>query len=161
MNRPITGHIFGLKTKKGIAILQLAEEPPAPTALQLTRICNGFLQEPYTDEDISRVVCQKELFFMKTALRCIHPKSKLYREFFTFDRPFSLPEKLCLPQYLRGYSVQKDGSVKWYKKRRESRYRRFVSALTPDFLDLSPDSSWSLPDICEFLESGKSIRDYV
>ena len=49
-----------------------------------------------------------------------------------------------------------------------ARYGMSVSVLhggetaeTKAFLQLSPDSCWSLPDLREFLESGKAISDYV
>ena len=76
-------------------------------------------------------------------------------------RPFALPEGVELPKYQRGFVVRSDGSVQWYKKRRGGRDRRFVAVLTKAFLQLSPDSCWSLPDLREFLESGKAISDYV
>ena len=155
------GHIYGLKTNKGVASLQLAEEPETPTSLQLTRVCDGFLEGEYTDEDILRIVRRPERFFLETPLRAIGPRSRVYREFFAFDRPFALPDGLELPKYQRGFVVRSDGSVQWYKKRRGGRDRRFVTVLTKVFLQLSPDSCWSLPDLREFLESGKAISDYV
>ena len=88
------GHIYGLKTNKGVAILQLAEEPETPTSLQLTRVCDGFLEGEYTDEDILRIVRRPERFFLETPLRAIGPRSRVYREFFAFDRPFALPDGL-------------------------------------------------------------------
>ena len=87
------GHIYGLKTKKGVAILQLAEEPETPTSLQLTRVCDGFLEGEYTDADILRIVRRPERFFLETPLRAIGPRSRVYREFFAFDRPFALPDR--------------------------------------------------------------------
>lgn len=161
MNYPSKGHIYGLNTRKGIAILQLAEEPETPTSLQLTRICDGFLNKPYSDEDILHIVCKKELFFLDTSLRIIKPRSKLYKQFFAFDKPFTLPVEICLPQVQRGFSVLNDGTIRWYKKRRGSNYREFITELTPDFLRLSPDNCWSLPDLCEFLENGKTISEYI
>lgn len=161
MKYPCKGHVYGLSTRKGIAILQLAEEPETPTSLQLTRVCDGFLNKSYSDDDISRVVCKKELFFLDTPLRIIKSRSKLYKQFFAFDKPFSLPDGICLPQEQRGFTVLNDGTVKWYKKHRGSNYREFVTELTPDFLCLSPDNCWSLPDLREFLESGKSISEYI
>ena len=110
------GHIYGLKTKNGIAILQLSEEPETPTSLQLTRVCDGFLEGEYTDEDILRIVRRPERFFLETPLRAIGPRSRVYREFFAFDRPFALPDGLELPKYQRGFVVRSDGSVQWYKK---------------------------------------------
>lgn len=155
------GHIFGLNTKKGIAIMQIAEEPVSSSSLLLTRICSGFLDEHYTDEDIFGIVSRKELFFMNMPLQMIGRKSKIYSEYFAFDKPFQLPSAVVLPKYLRGYTVLNDGTVHWYKKRRGSNFRRYVKNLKPDFLQLSPDTCWSLPDICEFLESGKTIADYI
>ena len=157
---PGAGHVYGLKTNKGIAILQLAEEPDSPTSLQQTRICDGFLNGDYTDGDIARIVQRKELFFLDTPLRILSPRSRLYREYFAFDTPLALPETVVLPKFHRGYTVLKDGTVKWYKKRRGSNYRAFVAELTPDFLELSPDQCWSLPDLRGFLETGKTISDY-
>ena len=157
---PGVGHVYGLKTNKGIAILQLAEEPDSPTALQQTRICDGFLNGDYTDGDIARIVQRKELFFLDTPLRILSPRSRLYREYFAFDTPLALPETVVLPKFQRGYTVLKDGTVKWYKKRRGSNYRAFVAELTPDFLERSPDQCWSLPDLRGFLETGKTISDY-
>ena len=161
MKYPSVGHIYGLITQKGIAILQLAEAPETPTSLQLTRICDGFLSETYTDDDISHIVRKKELFFLETPLRIIRPGSKLYKQFLAFDRPFPLPTGIRLPREQRGFAVLNDGTVKWYKKRRGSNDRKFVTRLTPGFLRLSPDNCWSLPDLCAFLESGKSISEYV
>ncbi len=102
MKYPSVGHIYGLIIQKGIAILQLAEAPETPTSLQLTRICAGFLRETYTDDDISRIVRKRELFFLETPLRIIRPGSKLYKQFFAFDRPFPLPAGVRLPRKQRG-----------------------------------------------------------
>ena len=68
--------------------------------VQLARICNGFLSEPYNDDDISRIVCKRELFFLETPLRIIRPGSKLYKQFFAFDRPLSAGVRL--PRKQRG-----------------------------------------------------------
>lgn len=156
----MAGHVFGLKTKKGVALLQLAEEPETPTSLQLMRVCDGFLNAPYNEEEIARIIQRKELFFLNTPLRSVGPRSAVYKEYFAFDMPFPLPEDVRLPEVLRGFTVLNDGTVKWYKKRRKSNFREFVRALTPDFWQLSPEECWSLPDLCEFLESGKAISDY-
>lgn len=155
------GHIYGLKTRKGIALLQLAEEPILQTDLQLTRICDGFLQEGYTNEDMMRIVENKELFFMETPLHIIKPRSRLYQMYIAFDQPWELPDGVVLPLFQRGFVASNDGTVKWYKKQRGSNNRVFVGELTPDFLELSPDSFWSFPDLCEFLESGKRISEYI
>lgn len=155
------GHLYGLKTQKGIALMQVAEEADSPTTLLLVRVCDGFLAKNYTDEEINCIVQCKELFFLNLPLQAISRRSKIYQQFFAFDQPWDLPEGLHLPQFQRGYSVLNDGTIKWYKKRRKSNDRRFVKALTPDFLKLSPDACWSLPDICEFLEQGKKIEDYI
>lgn len=154
------GHIYGLNTRKGIALLQLADEPETPTSLQLTRICDGFLNDNYTDDDVATIIQKKELFFLETPLRIIKPRSKLYRTYFAFDKPFTLPKTVVLPDFQRGFVVLNDGNIKWYKKRRGSNTREFVTEMSPDFLTLSPDSSWSLPDICDFLERNKKIYDY-
>lgn len=74
------------------------------TSVQLTRICNGFLSEPYNDDDISRIVCKRELFFLETPLRIIRPGSKLYKQFLAFDRPFPLPAGIHLPRKRRGFA---------------------------------------------------------
>lgn len=155
------GHVYGLKTHKGIALLQLVEEPTSQTDLQLTRVCDGFLQEEYTEEDIISIIEKKELFFMETPLHIINPKSRIYKMFIAFDQPCKLPDNLVIPLFQRGFVALKDGTVKWYKKRRGSNYREFVSELTPDFLALSPDSTWSVPDLCDFIEKGKAISEYV
>ncbi len=159
--RIVPGHVYGLKTRKGIALMQLVEEPISQTDLWLTRICDGFLQEDYTQEDIISIIERKELFFMGTPLPIIGPRSKLYKMFFAFDQPCKLPDNVVIPSFLRGFVILRDGTIKWYKKRRGSNYRVFVDKLTPDFLKLSPDSFWSFPDLCEFLESGKTISDYI
>ena len=104
MKHSSIGHIYGLHTKNGIVILQLAEAPETPTSLQLTRICDGFLSEPYNDDDISRIVRKKELFFLETPLRIIHPGSKLYKQFFAFDRPFPLPAGVHLSRKQRVFA---------------------------------------------------------
>ena len=155
------GHIYGLKTHKGIVLMQLVEEPTSQTDLRLTRICDGFLQADYTEEDIISIIERKELFFMETPLHTIKPKSKLYKTFFAFDQPCKLPDNVVIPLFQRGFVVLKDGTVKWYKKRRGSNYRVFVDELTPDFLKLSPDNFWSFPDLCDFIESGKTILEYI
>lgn len=161
MKLPKKGHVYGLNTKKGIALLQLAEDPETPTSLQLMRVCDGFLNEPYNDEDISDVISKKELFFLYTPLRSIKRNGKVYKTFFAFDKPFQLPSEMDLPQFLRGYTVLNDGTVKWYKKSRTSNYREFVRDLTSDFLQLSPDNCWGLPDLRDFLENGLTISDYI
>ena len=94
--QPGIGHIYGLKTRNGIALLQLAEEPVSMTSLQMTRICSGFLQEGYTEEDINRIIESRELFFMETPLHIIKRRSKLYKMFFEFDQQCGLPQTCLL-----------------------------------------------------------------
>ena len=157
---PTLGHVFGYKTKNGISLLQLAEIP-RDRSLVLTRICDGFLHPEYTMEDVTHILDKKELFFLETPLFMVKRKSKVYQQFFAFDFPSHVPEAVQLPEYQRGFTVLNDGTVKWYKKRRGSDFREFVSALTPDFLELSPDACWSLPDLRAFLEERKRIADYI
>ena len=119
------------------------------------------LYTSYTEEDITRIIESRELFFMETPLHIIKRRSKLYKMFFEFDQQCGLPQTVQLPVFQRGYVVLSDGTVRWYKKRRNDNRREFVDELTPEFLELSPDNFWSFPDLCEFLESGKKISDYV
>ena len=155
------GHLYGLKTCKGIALLQLAEEPILQNDLQLTRVCDGFLQGGYTEKDISHLIEKKERFFIESALHLLSRRSKLYKRYFAFDRAYDLPSNVELPLYQRGFCVLNDGTVKWYKKQRRSNYREFIHKLTPDFLELPLDSCWSFPDLCAFIESEKKISEYV
>ena len=79
----------------------------------MARICDGFLRETYTDDDISHIIRKRELFFLETPLRINRPGSKLYKQFLAFDRPFPLPAGIRLPRKQRGFAVLNDGTVKW------------------------------------------------
>lgn len=105
------GHLYGLKTQKGIALMQVAEEADSPTTLLLVRVCDGFLAKNYTDEEINCIVQCKELFFLNLPLQAISRRSKIYQQFFAFDQPWDLPEGLHLPQFQRGYSVLNDDKM--------------------------------------------------
>ena len=70
----------------------------------MTRICDGFLSEPYNDDDISHIVRKRELFFLETPLRINRPGSKLYKQFLAFDRPFPLPAGIHLLRKRRGFA---------------------------------------------------------
>ena len=73
-------------------------------SVQLARICGVFLSEPYNDDDISYIIRKRELFFLETPLRINRPGSKLYKQFFAFDRPFPLPAGIHLPRKRRGFA---------------------------------------------------------
>lgn len=155
------GFVYGLKTKKGIALLQIVEIDDDPTKVNLIRVCNGFLGENYTEDDIKDIIQKKELFFLQMPLRLITSKSKIYKTYFAFDKQYAIPSDLKKPDYLRGFTLGRNGEVYWYKKRRNDNGNEYVDVITPEFLSLSPDACWNLPDLQEFLENGKKITDYI
>ena len=163
--RQLVGRVYGLKTKRGIALLQIVTVP-SPTSLRLTRICDGFLQEGYTDEDILEILNKKELFFMDTCLG-FTKKSKLYQEFFVFDKVYDIPDNMVLPTAFRGYQQSPfypNGGFWYYKTGPDWRWRKVggdPSELTDEYLSLPPDSAWSFPNLQEFLEYGKSYKDML
>ena len=161
--RQLEGRVYGMKTAKGIALLQIVAVP-APKSLRLTRICDGFLHEKYTENDILEILNRKELFFMNTCLG-FTKNSKLYKEFFVFDKVFDIPRDVVLPTAYRGYTPYNDGSGFWYYKKAPDWIWQKVgtdpSELTDEYLSLPPDSAWSFPRIREFLESGKAYTEWL
>lgn len=161
--RQLEGRVYGMKTAKGIAILQIVAVP-SPTSLRLTRICDGFLSENYTDNDILEIVNRKELFFMDTCLG-FTKNSKIYKEFFVFDKVFDIPKDVVFPTVYRGFNVDPyyPNNGFWYYKSAPDWIWQHVgsdpSALTEEYLSLPPDSTWSFPRLKEFLESGKSYKE--
>ena len=156
------GRVFGLKTKKGIAILQIAENTVDSKALYLARVCDGFLNENYCKAEIQYIIEKKELFFLYTPLtKVLSKKNRIYKEFLAFDCYFDVPISVKMPEYLRGYTIDNKGEIHWYIRRRGDYYRTYIDKVSLDFLELSPDDVWSLPDLQEFLEAGKKIQDYI
>ena len=118
------------------------------------------LEPGASEEDIRAVLERPERFFLLTAIHVLTKQSRVYRQFFAFDGYYDVPRSVRLPKYLRGYMVDPQGNVRWYRRRRTGCMRLYVRVLTKGFLRLSPDSIWSLPDLREFLEAGKRIEDH-
>ena len=157
------GRTFGLATARGIALLQIVEHTALPKEereVRLMRVCDGFVEPGASEESIRAVLERPERFFLLTAIHVLTKQSRIYRQFFAFDGYYDVPRSVRLPKYLRGYMVDSQGNVRWYRRRRTGCMRLYVRALTKGFLRLSPDSIWSLPDLREFLEAGKRIEDY-
>ena len=155
------GRTFGLMTARGIALLQIVEHTAMPKEereARLMRVCDGFVEPDASEESIRAVLERPERFFLLTAIHVLTKQSRVYRQFFAFDGYYDVPRSVRLPKYLRGYMVDSQGNVRWY--RRTGCMRLYVRVLTKGFLRLSPDSVWSLPDLREFLEAGKRIEDY-
>lgn len=163
--RELEGRVYGLKTKCGIALLQIVAAPD-PTYFRMTRICDGFLQDGYTEKDILEILSRKELFFMDTCLG-FTKKSKLYQEFFVFDKVYDIPSDVVLPTKFRGFSpnhLYPNGGFWYYKSAPDWIWQKAgidPAELTEEYLSLPPDSTWSFPRLQEFLESGKSYTEIL
>lgn len=159
--RQLVGRTYGLKTSRGIALMQIVQAPD-PTDLRLTRICNGFLPEDYSEGDILEILNRKEMFFMYTCLGFSN-KHRLYKEFFVFDKVYDVPADVQLPQAFRAYWPDSKDEGRWYYRETDSSERHYVgsdpSQLTDEFLALPPDTTWSFLRIIAFLESGKQMKD--
>lgn len=166
--RQLLGRVYGMKTNRGIALLQIVTVGTQGD-LHLMRVCDGFLQDGYTKEDIENIINRKELFFMPSSLG-FTKRHSLYKEFFVFDEVFDVPETVEYPTHLRSwFPITRwfkgeivECKIHWFYREVNNYYWTWVKPeeVTEEFLNLSPAGSWSFPHLQWFLENDKHISDW-
>ena len=156
------GIVLGLKTSLGIALMQDVTNNDT-SRLRLYRICDGFLQVGYTDEDVAAVINRKErftLFFPQ-----ITKRQKHFSEWFEFRIQCTVPDDFVYPKYFRMAMPRKLENGKndsvWYlvPSNRIGNMIR-VDNCSLEFRKISPNHLWTLWSLQQFLEAGKEISDY-
>ena len=157
------GIVLGLKTSLGIALMQDVTNNDT-SRLRLYRICDGFLQVGYTDEDVAAVINRKErftLFFPQ-----ITKRQKHFSEWFEFRIQYTVPDDFVYPKYFRTWMPRKGENGKteclWYLVVLTNGGGKLIRVdnCSMEFRKISPNVLWTLWSLQQFLEAGKEISDY-
>jgi hypothetical protein len=156
MGKDLIGDVYGIDTKEGLALVQIARFGKDKTSLGLVRVLDGFASNT-SASTIESIVQKKELFFLQWPMgfarirrlkKMIHPLGN-----------YALPQGIVLPTTFRTENRRKDGTTEWLTVTEEYVWGK-GDIQNDAYLQLSPWEVWSVPDLVEQLENHWRLNDW-